>query len=161
MKTPSAPAYPKIIEELRANPLERFSTIAARVGVSREYVRQVAARLGETAKDRIAARKAIRLPRLPSLRFYRAVRKWLREIGYDYCSCGRHVAPVADIYIRPNICRECNSRRVNEYLHRTGMAKTYYPATRRKYAVSEGAGGAGYPTDSTRCVECPRRGGAA
>lgn len=130
-----------IIELLERDAKRTHSSIAREVGVSREYVRQVDALLGHTGRERQEAAKGER-PWKRSHRFQRAIRKWLQEVGYDYCYHGKHVVPRQDGFMYSHggfSCRECNARRANERNHQIGKWKSYYPVGygNRKYAIEK------------------------
>lgn len=85
---------PEQIRKLLQDPTLRHVDIAARVGVSRERVRQIALRFGDTGYGRYPKLKAHRRAnrftgRVPRLKFSIWVNRALSEIDYRYCYCCR------------------------------------------------------------------------
>ena len=110
-----------------------FAQIAVEVGVSREYVRQVAAAIGMTSPYRSIRHEIVQEFRFPRV-FPRLVKRWLWSAGYSRCGCCRLWINRGDMPSK-NVCRTCNAIRVNDYLHRTGRVRDYYTDSRRKYPI--------------------------
>ncbi len=118
----------KLIDEY---PVASFSDIARLAHVSRQWVADVAGRLGHrsSATDMADHRKGL------------AVR------GRALCGgCWREL-PISDMAKRgnsgtlPTRCKRCQSAKVTEYRHRTGRAKRYYADGVRKYPMPDSATG--------------------
>lgn len=96
--------FKKVRAILNKCPTSTFASIAIKVGVSRERVRQIAKIVGQTSKSRKACRK----PTINKANFKRSVVKWLKEQNYDYCSLpGHEGGRVVDYTIIGFRCREC------------------------------------------------------
>jgi len=114
------PRIATIVELLKAEPDTGFAAIAARVGLTRERIRQIAKKyIGETGKNRKPTRKRP-TENFTKRSFAMAMKQHLFDCGYGYCSCclTHNREPVIDgegmtkvKYRLPYRCKKC----VSEY----------------------------------------------
>lgn len=124
---------------LRDDPTITYSQVARDVGLSRERVRQLAVKLGNTGKVRAAVRKTLAFQRSTSCPgFGKLVKGWLGDAGYGYCELSCHIGGrVVDIDImaksRPK-CKVCASLYVKKWLakHPYRAAELYKQGNTRK-----------------------------
>lgn len=119
---------------LQLDPLRNYASVAVEVGVSREYVRQIAlAHLHETAADRKRRRKAAAPIKWSKAKLRREFIEILEKAGYGYCSTSSHVGGrVVDYAIKYSRCRACNLENMYKHLGSERGAETL-----RRYKASE------------------------
>lgn len=112
----------------------KHADIAREIGVSQEYVRQVAKTLGVSAEESaIAAMRNMpngRQKLFRPFRFTFLIRQCLDQIGCGYC-CNCHAAlpleqMTKSVKQRPGKCKRCTANAVNRYSKtKAGKAKAY------------------------------------
>jgi uncharacterized protein (DUF433 family) len=121
IRTKAKRVDPRLAEILEArNRKETLKEIGDRLGVSRERIRQIIAKtdLDEATRRAVTGyikpSKYANAPR-PNFRLSsRIVNRWLAEIGWRYCSNGKHVQPLTEFSAKSYMCRTCGRERQHQ-----------------------------------------------
>jgi Sigma-70, region 4 len=102
---------------------ETLEEIGDRLGVSRERIRQIIANadIDDEARAEVTGwvrpRKHANDPPRIKGHFSSIVNRWLAEIGWRYCSQGKHAQPIIEFSAKNRLCRTCNRERANRRYH--------------------------------------------
>lgn len=111
----------RILAALIAEPHRTMASIAQEIGVTREYVRQIALQLGQDGKSRKAPKQP-KERRFSVLKFAHRMKLWLREAGYGYCGLSTHIGGrVVPIHVMAKWrsgCSLCMAKYAMEIYHR-------------------------------------------